>query len=135
MNHNRSRRRRITIAVVESCGIVLAVSKTVRFEVSKSIVSFFPENKGNVQTMAKASSLAENLAKQLECAVCLEQYKEPKVLPCLHSFCKRCLEGLLTKHGLAWKINCPSCRTSVEVCLYKFHASNRLSVFGETKRN
>ncbi|KAJ7392716.1 hypothetical protein OS493_010369 [Desmophyllum pertusum] len=47
--------------------------------------------------MAKASSLADNLAKELECAVCLEQYKEPKVLPCLHSFCKTCLVGLLPK--------------------------------------
>ncbi|XP_078379056.1 uncharacterized protein LOC144662176 isoform X2 [Oculina patagonica] len=65
--------------------------------------------------MAKASSLAEDLTKELECAVCLEQYKEPKVLPCLHSFCKKCLEGLLTKQGLAWKINCPSCRISVEI--------------------
>ncbi len=69
--------------------------------------------------MAKASSLAKNLAKELECAVCLEQYKEPKVLPCLHSFCKKCLEGLLTKQGLVWKLNCPSCRASVEVSLLK----------------
>ena len=65
--------------------------------------------------MAKASSLAQNLVKELECTVCLEQYKEPKVLPCLHSYCKKCLEGLLTKQGVVWRINCPSCRISVEV--------------------
>ena len=85
--------------------------------------------------MARAPSLADSLGKELECAVCLEQYKEPKVLPCLHSFCKTCLEGLLTKETKnirmprgeeraaqgrrkkvsVWKINCPSCRISVEV--------------------
>ena len=66
--------------------------------------------------MAKALTLAENLEKELECAVCLEQFKDPKVLPCLHSFCKICLEGLVDK-GNAWKLNCPSCRISVEVSL------------------
>lgn len=86
--------------------------------------------------MAKASSLADSLGKELECAVCLEQYKEPKVLPCLHSFCKKCLEGLLPKQTtekgsqarrgrrrrgvpprsqVVREIKCPSCRKSVEV--------------------
>ncbi|KAJ7382998.1 hypothetical protein OS493_031501 [Desmophyllum pertusum] len=65
--------------------------------------------------MAKASSLADNLAKELECAVCLEQYKEPKVLPCLHSFCKTCLEGLLPRRSIMCWVNCPSCRLSVEI--------------------
>ncbi|XP_020627068.1 tripartite motif-containing protein 45-like isoform X4 [Orbicella faveolata] len=61
--------------------------------------------------MAKASFLAQ----KLECAVCSEKYKEPKVLPCLHSYCKKCLEGLLMKQGVVWRINCPSCRISVEI--------------------
>ncbi|KAJ7392737.1 hypothetical protein OS493_010391 [Desmophyllum pertusum] len=65
--------------------------------------------------MAKSFILADNLAKELECAVCLEQYKEPKVLPCLHSFCKTCLAGLLNKQGKVWRINCPACRISVEI--------------------
>ena len=67
--------------------------------------------------MAKAANLADSLGKQLECAVCLEQYTEPKVLPCLHSFCKRCLEGLtMTREGA---INCPTCRSSAKVSFKK----------------
>ena len=69
--------------------------------------------------MAKAASLADSLGKHLECAVCLEQYKEPKVLPCLHSFCKRCLQGLLTRPGAKCKISCPTCRSSAEVSLFE----------------
>ena len=65
--------------------------------------------------MAKVSSSAEKFKKELECAICLEQYKEPKVLPCLHSFCKECVEGLLPKEGLAWRVECPYCMSTVEV--------------------
>ena len=66
-------------------------------------------------SMEKVSSLAETLAKELKCAVCSQQYKQPKVLPCLHSFCKSCLEGMLIKQGIGWRVGCPFCRTNVEV--------------------
>jgi len=65
--------------------------------------------------MTKASTVADSWVKELKCAICLEQYKEPKVLPCLHSFCKTCLEGLLPKEGLSWRVDCPSCCSSVEI--------------------
>ena len=78
----------------------------------------FSWEEGDLPKMARASTLAENLEKELECAVCLEQFKDPKVLPCLHSFCKICLEGLVCREGKAWKLNCPSCRIIVEVSLW-----------------
>ena len=31
---------------------------------------------------------------QLTCNVCLEQYANPKTLPCHHSFCLKCIEQL-----------------------------------------
>ena len=34
-----------------------------------------------------ATKLQEDLDKLLECPVCLEQFKQPKVLKCQHSFC------------------------------------------------
>ena len=70
--------------------------------------------------MAKAASLADTLGKHLECAVCLDQYNEPKFLPCLHTFCKRCLQGLLTHERGVWKLVCPTCRSSAEVSLNLF---------------
>ena len=73
--------------------------------------------------MAKAASLADTLGKHLECAVCLDQYTEPKVLPCLHTFCKRCLQGLLTHERAVEKLICPTCRSSAEVSLNLFEQS------------
>jgi hypothetical protein len=33
----------------------------------------------------------------LTCALCLEIYTEPKLLPCFHTFCRRCLNDLISK--------------------------------------
>ena len=45
--------------------------------------------------MATRSSTAlEELDEQLTCNVCLDQYTNPKTLPCLHSFCLKCIEKL-----------------------------------------
>ena len=41
------------------------------------------------------------------CSVCLEQFSEPKILPCGHSFCLKCLERTV---GMRVKITCPLCR-------------------------
>ena len=75
------------------------------------------------QTMAKAASLVDTLGEHLKCAVCLDQYTEPKVLPCLHTFCKRCLQGVLNREGAVWKLICPTCRTSAKVSLNLFEQS------------
>ena len=51
----------------------------------------------------------------MECAICLEQYKEPKVLLCKHSYCRECLEKLVKKAGKKHTITCPECRSETEV--------------------
>ena len=42
----------------------------------------------------KPTSALKKLEQQLTCPVCLDIYTNPKSLPCLHSFCQHCLEGL-----------------------------------------
>lgn len=47
------------------------------------------------------------------CTLCLEDFTritEPKVLPCRHKFCKKCLENLLTKTVGGDLFSCPNCR-------------------------
>ncbi|XP_072041228.1 tripartite motif-containing protein 2-like [Amphiura filiformis] len=54
------------------------------------------------------SQLAEALRRDLlECGICLNRYKKPRGLPCLHCFCHNCLE----KHCKGQKtVLCPNCK-------------------------
>ena len=48
----------------------------------------------------------EKLRTQLTCPVCLDQYDNPKTLPCLHSFCLKCIQQVVSEGAS----NCPVCR-------------------------
>ncbi|XP_006812656.1 tripartite motif-containing protein 2-like [Saccoglossus kowalevskii] len=48
----------------------------------------------------------------LTCSICLERYKNPKILPCHHSFCENCLVGWMEQHG---GLECPNCRKRYSV--------------------
>ncbi|XP_023667146.1 tripartite motif-containing 13 isoform X2 [Paramormyrops kingsleyae] len=55
----------------------------------------------------------ELLEEDLTCAICCCLYEDPRVLPCSHSFCKKCLEGILEgNRGPLWRppFKCPTCR-------------------------
>ncbi|XP_019641593.1 PREDICTED: tripartite motif-containing protein 3-like [Branchiostoma belcheri] len=44
----------------------------------------------------------------LECQICLDDLKQPKMLPCLHTFCLPCLERVLEAEPDG-KLSCPTC--------------------------
>ncbi|CAH1250125.1 USP7 [Branchiostoma lanceolatum] len=47
----------------------------------------------------------------LECTICSEPFKDPKVLSCFHTFCEGCLEKILAEQGDAKEtFPCPTCR-------------------------
>uniref|UniRef100_T1J1Q5 RING-type E3 ubiquitin transferase n=1 Tax=Strigamia maritima TaxID=126957 RepID=T1J1Q5_STRMM len=49
----------------------------------------------------------------LECSVCLERLDSTsKVLPCQHTFCKRCLDEIVSSRK---ELRCPECRILVEI--------------------
>ena len=55
----------------------------------------------------------QTLSDQLTCSVCLDNYREPMVLHCLHAFCKKCLERLVSRDGTS--LTCPNCRRTTRV--------------------
>ncbi|XP_061733883.1 tripartite motif-containing protein 3-like isoform X2 [Nerophis ophidion] len=55
------------------------------------------------------SPVVRQIDKQfLVCSICLERYHNPKVLPCLHTFCERCLQNYIPPESLT--LSCPVCR-------------------------
>ena len=47
--------------------------------------------------------------KMLECPICFEQFRQPKALPCQHTFClEPCLKDLVNSEKTS--IECPICR-------------------------
>ena len=47
------------------------------------------------------------LDEQLTCAICLERYTDPRSLPCLHIYCKDCINRLEKRQHV---VRCPTCR-------------------------
>ena len=53
----------------------------------------------------------EDLEKEITCAICHEHYTDPKLLPCLHYYCKQCIHTLALRTGIDKPFPCPECRT------------------------
>ena len=52
----------------------------------------------------------------VECALCLEGYKTPRMLPCQHCFCEDCLKQLISKKSKpGGTFECPNCRQEVDI--------------------
>ena len=63
--------------------------------------------------LLKMASIELPVAEELSCSVCLSGFREPKVLPCCHSFCLHCLEGAHEK--TKDHLTCPQCRAQHQV--------------------
>ncbi|KAL9982215.1 hypothetical protein ACROYT_G011028 [Oculina patagonica] len=60
-------------------------------------------------------TLLNNLHEEVSCSVCMNTFTDPKQLPCLHSFCLHCLQGILRTSGRHDIILCPECRRECKV--------------------
>ena len=47
---------------------------------------------------------------QLNCGICLDTYKDPKLLNCFHVFCTQCLQPLVRQTAQKQTLQCPNCR-------------------------
>ena len=66
--------------------------------------------------MAYLEQLAKDVDKLLECPICLEQIKQPKSLPCQHSFCfDPCIKKMAKWENGLYTIVCALCRKNAYV--------------------
>ncbi|NXF32624.1 TRI59 protein, partial [Nyctibius bracteatus] len=63
-----------------------------------------------------------HLEEELTCSICYSIFEDPRVLPCSHTFCRNCLEGViqLSSNFSIWRplrvpLKCPNCRSVVEI--------------------
>ena len=60
-------------------------------------------------------TLLHNRHDEVSCSVCMCTFTDPKQLPCLHSFCLHCLNGIQRTSGVHGKITCPECRKQFKI--------------------
>ena len=60
-------------------------------------------------------TLLDSLHDEVSCSVCMCTFTDPKQLPCLHSFCLHCLNGIQRTSGVHGKIICPECRRQFQI--------------------
>jgi hypothetical protein len=58
----------------------------------------------------KKSTRDEKLAKSIECPICRDVFDDPRSLPCLHSYCKKCIKKHAENKLPGDEAECPVCR-------------------------
>ena len=77
--------------------------------------------------MAKEKAL-EKLEELLKCSICLDDYTDPRLLPCSHVYCQDCLIKLVSR-GADGKntVSCPNCREVIPVPPRGFQSAYRIN--------
>ena len=65
--------------------------------------------------MATKSIENQSVPNSVICELCSESYTDPRMLPCLHSFCRECLEKEAEKAGSQETLHCQTCKKSVSL--------------------
>ena len=57
----------------------------------------------------------DNVYEHVCCPVCTNRFTNPKLLPCLHTFCLHCLQRIQATSGIRDTILCPECRRNFTI--------------------
>ena len=65
-------------------------------------------------------SIRPELEELICCSLCQSVYKSPVILPCIHTFCKECVENQVNNKTVESEeqdriFNCPTCRRNLEI--------------------
>lgn len=68
-----------------------------------------PRGREGITSVSLCFAGMEQFEQLLTCAICLDRYRNPKLLPCQHSFCMEpCMDGLVDY--VRRQVKCPECR-------------------------
>ena len=70
--------------------------------------------------MAEATSgIHAELERLIECPICVDTFTDPVALPCMHTFCAKCIKQYVdtsnNDEDETRKLNCPTCRRHVDI--------------------
>ncbi|XP_033742733.1 E3 ubiquitin-protein ligase TRIM71-like [Pecten maximus] len=51
----------------------------------------------------------------LQCGLCLKRHRDPRILTCFHSFCRECIEKLISTKKYKVSFPCPLCQTEIGI--------------------
>ena len=83
----------------------------------------------------KERTAEEELEEEFTCSICQEHYTEPKLLPCFHYFCEKCILWLVQAAGPAKPVSCPECRSDVSLTDQKVNELMSVSFVTRLKTN
>src|SRR6218665_3890578 len=71
--------------------------------------------------------LQEQLKDIIKCCICSETFTDPRILPCVHTFCMKCLEDVGSKSNKkpGQNMPCPLCKKEFVIPLEGFTAIQR----------
>ena len=86
--------------------------------------------------LSPSKAALSKLKSQLTCPICLDQYTDPRVLPCAHCYCKDCIDHLPVElENGRYVVRCPTCRQPSELrergassLPVAFHINNLLEI-------
>ena len=56
------------------------------------------------------TSMKQEIENITECSICIQTFTKPKILPCIHTYCLKCLDGWTKTQSQGRQISCPLCR-------------------------
>ena len=59
---------------------------------------------------SESEEIQKRVEDEITCPVCQDHFREPKILPCCHYYCKGCIQKLAMRAGANQPFPCPECR-------------------------
>jgi hypothetical protein len=100
--------------------VVHIANLTVRSHVTDHAVKFLGNPRSFCLRVAKkiVKLYVEDCKKELTCSICCDIFTNPKALPCMHSYCTKCIVQWYERSGnqVAKRFNCPICKARSNRC-------------------